>query len=239
MTKPRSTPRRPLDDYDFPWRPLYTEEVHTLAAMLGNELGMAVLRLRAHAWHQKPRCTLPDSDATLARISGLGASWADHGTEIRAMLKSDPATGRLVDVTLLRSYVEQAIKADISEARKYAGHTGGERSAEARRAPRGSNGPSNRPTKVTDLLDPVIGSELQVGSAVENSEPGEATGQATGERVVGATTDWRELVDPARAASLRARQNGPAAESSDPPDPTDPSDAAIQPSPPPGDSHDE
>lgn len=221
MTKPRTTPLRPLADYEFPWLPVYRTELQSLAALLGNELLGAFMRLRAYAWHQDPRCTLPDDDAVLARVSGLGASWGANSTTIRELLKP-VADGRLRDMELTAQYVAQAVKSDISQARKYAGRTGGAHSAESRRQQSASNGSSNRSSNEasngSDLYDPVLNSELQYKqtttaedlspgkrsgseSLVRDSEPGQATGQATGP-----LGDWREIVDPARARAQRSRE---------------------------------
>lgn len=223
MTKRRTTPLRQLADYEFPWMPLYIDELQALAAVLGNELLGPFLRLRAYAWHQKPPCTLPDDDRALARISGLAAEWPAHAAVIREQL-TPVEGGRLRDLRLTQRFIEQAIRADISHARKGAGKTGGTHSAEARgkqpaKQP-ASNGASNR----SALLGPVMKSEMQVNqnyeqlspgersgseSLVRDSESGEATGQQRDPVASGpdpdAGRDWREVMreNEARGAARR------------------------------------
>jgi hypothetical protein len=68
----------------------------------------AWMSLRCHAWlaptRGEPPCSLPDDDAQLARLSGLGARWRKLGSAVRARFTA--RDGRLIDDTLLEQFNE-------------------------------------------------------------------------------------------------------------------------------------
>jgi len=67
----------------------------TSVACMTLEQQGAYIRLMAHAW-QAADCGLPDDDAALAMLSGLGERWAADGTVLRRMFRwrsSEPPDG--------------------------------------------------------------------------------------------------------------------------------------------------
>lgn len=237
MTKRRTTPLLELDAYDFPRMPWWIHEQQALAGVLGNELYGAMTRLRMHAWRQKPRCTLPDDDRTLARISGLGAAWSELGATLREYFTVTTG-GRLRDPQLTQWFIDAAIQYDISQSRRFAGKTGGTRSAESRQA--SGKQPAEQPGSNGRVLpDPRMSYELQEreyeqdpGSEgeVDTSQPGQATGEATGQATGAAPEwrDWRRLIDPVRAA---AHDREVATANPAPTSPTDAGASDVPPSP--------
>lgn len=157
----------------FPWMPVYLEE--WLSIRLTPEQKGALMDLRAFAWKADPPCTVPDDDARLAVISGLGPRWGDAGEPIRELL-TPTADGRLCDRSLLVRYEEQLHKHRI---RSSAGATGGKVSAKTR-----ANG-KQTPVSVGSLL-PVLPAPLSILSSTagrtENREAGQANGEAKGKQ---------------------------------------------------------
>jgi hypothetical protein len=178
---PDDRPAVPLDDttqFDFPWMPLYVDDLLALAATLDAEQLGGFMRLKAFAWRQAPRCTLPDADARLAVISGLGPAWSVKGEAIRELLTPAP-NGRLLDEALLARFLEQVQRYKVSQIRRLAGGKGGKRSAEVRGHQPPSKDRSNPPTKTGDLLRRALGSELSSSSGnTHNSEQLEAPAEA-------------------------------------------------------------
>jgi hypothetical protein len=190
------------------WLPAWREEWLALAAVLTTEQLGALFRLRLAAWGQSPPCTLPNSGEQLGTMSGLGARWMDVGEPIRDMLRLvDTARGpRLLDPALLARYDEQLERHRIASVRRAAGAEGGKRSAAVRdnRAPSkpGSNGRSKAPVLLRGVLSSVVSSEK-----VQSTEHAEANAEANHEAKAGdgAAVNWRELVDPVRAAAEAGR----------------------------------
>lgn len=91
------------------WMPIFVDDLLALAATLTPRQLGGLFRLRAYAWRQRPAATLPDSDARLATISGLGADWAEDGPAIRELLEPTEG-GRLVDPWLQNMHREQMAK---------------------------------------------------------------------------------------------------------------------------------
>lgn len=97
-------------------------------ATMTPEQRAAYIDLLSHAWLADPPCTLPDNDAELAGLSGLGPEkWAEAGPVIRRWFAK--RRGRLVNEKLRETYRE-AVR--IRAEKKAAGKRGGERSAEVR-----------------------------------------------------------------------------------------------------------
>jgi uncharacterized protein YdaU (DUF1376 family) len=99
------------DVYAPPAFQLYARDWLTRTALLTPEQKGALVELKAHAWlavaYGKPPCSLPNDDATLARLSGLGSKWRKIGGPVREMFRQDGDL--LVDDELLayRAEIEQ------------------------------------------------------------------------------------------------------------------------------------
>jgi hypothetical protein len=94
------------------WMPIFVDDILALAATLSPAQLGGLMRLRAYAWRQSPPATLPDSDARLATIAGLSASWAEDGPPIREHLVPigdlhDGKGDRLLDPWLEKVYQQQ------------------------------------------------------------------------------------------------------------------------------------
>ena len=78
----------------------------------------AYFRLLCHAWNE-PDCSLPDDDATLAKLSRLGDAWQqDSGARIRACFKPDPARpGRIFNERERKIRQRQQARLDAANAR--------------------------------------------------------------------------------------------------------------------------
>ena len=136
------------------WMPLYFEEFMALAATLTPAQLGGLLRLQAYAWHQTPPCTLPNDDARLATISGLGATWREDGPVLRDLLT--PHDGRLTDEALLVRHTRQnALHAKRSSAgqegatRRWNGHS-------SKALPSLRSGPSSPPERIGSVLPSVL-----------------------------------------------------------------------------------
>lgn len=96
------------------WMPLFISEFQALSANLSPAQLGALMRLRAYAWAEPRPCTLPDSDARLAAISGLGEAWEANADVMREyFVPSEPdAQGkpRLIDHELEALYAKQLAK---------------------------------------------------------------------------------------------------------------------------------
>jgi hypothetical protein len=99
-------------DTSLSWMPMYVDDLLALSATLTPAQLGGLMRLRAYAWRQSPPATLPDSDARLATIAGLNASWDGDGLAIREHLRPiETAEGRrLVDPWLADVYLKQLAK---------------------------------------------------------------------------------------------------------------------------------
>lgn len=73
-------PERPKS---LAWMPLYINETKALRAGLTPAAFGALMAMRVHSWQEAVPGTLPDDDARLASISGLGESWAAHAEVLR------------------------------------------------------------------------------------------------------------------------------------------------------------
>lgn len=80
----------------FPYLPLYWRDWLTGRAtvLMTPEQKGAFVDLLCHAWESDPPCTLPDDDAALAKLSGLGSRWRRVGGPVRACFK--PAGNGLI-----------------------------------------------------------------------------------------------------------------------------------------------
>lgn len=93
------------------WMPLYISDTKALRSGLTTLQFGALMALRVHSWNEPIPGTLPDDDARLASISGLGVEWTENADVIREFLKStEPdANGkpRLVDPEVRELWQEQ------------------------------------------------------------------------------------------------------------------------------------
>lgn len=116
------------------WFPLDPEKHLTRTARLGPEARAAYDWLRCYAWlagnRGEPPCSLPDDDAELALLSGLGQRWAKVAAKVRSMF--DASSGRLVDQDLLATWEDQLTK---YERRAAAGGKGGNAKAKKKQSP--------------------------------------------------------------------------------------------------------
>lgn len=189
----------------FPWMPTYVDDDLALAAAVTVEEFGAIKRLQAHAWKQEPPCTLPDDDRKLAAMSGLGARWGEVGDTVREHF-TPCEDGRLLDAGLHLRYQEQLKK---HVARSLAGSKGGR----PRKA--GPQASGNQPTKLGETLASLPVSSLSVlRSTAVRTENLEESKQPESP----AFENWREFVDPVRAAVLRDREVS-AANPTNPPTP--------------------
>lgn len=74
----------------------------------------AYVRLLCHAWLQDETGTLPDDDASLAALSGLGSAWDQHRDRVLAPF--DRKAGRLVQPRMVEE--REAQKKRFNQARK-------------------------------------------------------------------------------------------------------------------------
>lgn len=90
-----------------------TDELAIAARLTTLQFG-ALRRLRLHGWAEKVPCTLPDDDARLAGLSGLGDAWAENADAIREYLTPTEvdASGRprVIDAELRKVYEKQLAK---------------------------------------------------------------------------------------------------------------------------------
>ncbi len=160
------------------WMPIFVDDLLALAATLTPRQLGGLFRLRAYAWRQKPAATLPDSDARLSTISGLGSDWAEDGPAIRELL--EPAeNGRLVDPWLENMHREQMAKYISASLR---GLKGGRPKA-------GEKAGTKAPEKLSEnsglnQLQIPLGSGLQ-SSSVQSTEDSEA-----GKKLSFAEQEW-------------------------------------------------
>src|SRR5262245_10814433 len=81
----------------------YPREWLTDTTLLTPEQKGALMELRAHAWlaavRGEPPCSLPNDDAKLAKLSGLGPRWRKVGRDVRAFFRVE--ADRLIDTGLL------------------------------------------------------------------------------------------------------------------------------------------
>ena len=103
-------PSEPSVQSEAPWFAFWVREWLTdeQLALWPLERKGALLELRCRAWLSNPACSLPNDDATLAVLSGLGRRWRLHATAIRAVL--DEKDGRVYDPYLLRLYETMVAK---------------------------------------------------------------------------------------------------------------------------------
>lgn len=97
------------DVYAPPAFQFYARDWITNTAQLTAEEKGALADLKAYAWlavmRSEPPCSLPDDDAKLARLSGLGARWRKMAATIRSYFRVEG--DRLIDDELLRHRVER------------------------------------------------------------------------------------------------------------------------------------
>ena len=98
------------DVYAPPAFQVYAREWLTDTILLTPEQQAALMNLRAHAWlavtRGEPPCSIPNDEAKLARLSGLGARWRKANAQVLQFFRAD--ADRLVDDELLgyRSEIE-------------------------------------------------------------------------------------------------------------------------------------
>lgn len=179
------------------WMPIFVDDLLSLSATLSPAQLGGLMRLRAYAWRQSPPATLPDSDARLATISGLGASWAEDGPAIREHLEpiETPDGNRLVDRWLAKVHQEQLAKYVSASLR---GKKGGRPKAEGKAQLSDDGADRKQPEKLSlnsglSQLRSTLSSELSSTSVNQSLDETKADRKLS-------FSGHREPVDPYRAA---------------------------------------
>jgi hypothetical protein len=180
------------------WMPIFVDDLLSLSATLSPAQLGGLMRLRAYAWRQSPPATLPDSDARLATISGLTATWAEDGPVLRELFTpiGDMGEGkRLLDPWLDKVWQQQFAKYVSASLR---GKKGGRPKAENKAELSAGSGHIKQPEKLglnsaLAELRSTLSSELHSTSGIQSSEETKAGGKLS-------FSGQREAVDPYRAA---------------------------------------
>lgn len=187
------------------WMPLWISDFQALSANLTPAQLGALMRMRAAAWVEDRPCTLPDSDARLASISGLGESWSANSDVLREyFVPTEPDSHgkpRLIDHELEQLYAKQL-------ARYLAASTNG------RLGGRPPKGEGNQPTKLGESLASFsrknpLSSELSTSTHnTEEQKAGEKLSFPTREKAE-ASLSARESAWLATADGIKWRSDNP------------------------------
>jgi uncharacterized protein YdaU (DUF1376 family) len=135
--------------FPFPCKDFLVETALFTAEQRG-----ALVTLLAYAWLDDEPCTVPDDDAKLAKLSGLGKRWTTAGMVVRERFES--FNGRLRNAALWAAYQRMI---EEHKRKSDAGRRGGQKRWAQEIASRERLGPGNgqheRPmTVIRDMGDP-------------------------------------------------------------------------------------